>query len=685
MVVLDRHGHVTALNPEAEHFFGWAELELLGEPMSRLIPVRFHRLLDTELEIAGGCPAASSAPGTVSCFARHRDGSEFPVELTRRSFGNALESRSLLTVRDLTQWRRAQETRSRNNQQARDAIESIGDAVITTDAFSRISYLNPMAEHLTGWSSKEALGQALDTVLPLIAEASRLPVPNTAARCLKEGRSVDLEDGVLLLRRDGTEVPVGDSAAPIRDRTGVTIGAVLVIQDESEKRRVGHRLSYEASHDGLTGLINRREFERRLALVVAELSSVEAEHILLSLDLDRFKVVNDSCGHDAGDALLRSLGPLLSQQLRKHDTLARLGGDEFGILLANCPLVEAERIAENIRLELSRYRFEWAAQHFSIGVSIGLIRVTETHGEIGSVLRLADAACYQAKAGGGDRVYFDRAGEAKYDPSQVLTRPYTRLARAIDGGHFELYAQPIVALQPEIPDRPRYEILLRLPDGHGRVQKAADFLPQAARYNLLPAIDQWVVCQTIALLGRWRRENPGAVLPVMQINLSPSALADDSLVGIIEEQLAKHDLPPQAICFELAESAALANQSRTLRFLTGVRSAGCGIALEDFGGGLTSLAYLRTLPVDFLKIGGPFIGEIVEDPVFGSIVSAVNQIGRSLGITTIAKQVGSENALRLLRALGIGYAQGLALTPPMPLLDEEGQFSMPIHLLQQSA
>jgi diguanylate cyclase (GGDEF)-like protein/PAS domain S-box-containing protein len=676
MVVVDRNGQVTALNVAAERFFGWTEAELLGGPVSRFFPPRFHRLLGYP-EADGASPLLSANGGTISCFAQRRDGGEFPVELTRRQVGQGSEASYLVTLRDLTQRRRTQEARSRTNEQARATLESIGDAVITSDATGIITYLNPVAERLTGWSGGEALGQSLDAVLPLISEATRHPVPNTAARCLEEGRSIDLEEGVLLLRRDGTEVPIGDSAAPVRDRNGRTTGVVLVIQDESEKRRVGHRLSYEASHDALTGLINRREFERRLTRVVTDLVDSASEQVLLCLDLDRFKLINDTCGHDAGDEVLRRLSVLLSCHMRKRDTLARLGGDEFGVLLENCPLVEAERIAESIRAEVEGFRFEWAGKTFSIGASIGLIQVAAESGGMAAVLRVADAACYAAKEAGGNRIQLERLGSGSASMTRAMARRVTRLARAVDEGHFQLYAQAIIPLQAELPNRPRCEILLRLPDGQGHLQAAADFLPRAERCNLMPAIDRWVLRETIALLGRWQREDPGSELPVCSINLSPSALADDRLVPLVEQHLTKQGVPSDALCFELSETAALANLARTLEFISGLRSLGCGVALEDVGNGMTAFTYLKTLPVDFLKIGGHLIRGIVEDPVYASIVSAVNQIGRSLGILTIAKEVGSAATLEQVRMLGIGYAQGRALAFPTALTDSDGHLLKP--------
>ncbi|MES2305783.1 MAG: EAL domain-containing protein [Gemmatimonadota bacterium] len=684
LVVLDASGLVIALNAEAEHFFGWTEQQLFGEEMGRFIPDRFQRLLGADRREEGGWPPVSLAGESVNCFARRRDGSEFPVELSRRPLGQGPEARSLVMVRDLTQWRRAQESRSRNNEGAHSALEAIGDAVITTDESGSITYLNPVAERLTGWTGSEAIGQSLDAVLPLISEISRLPVPNTAVRCFAEGRAVELEEGLLLLRRDGTEVPVGDSAAPINDRNGVMTGVVMVIQDESEKRRVGHRLSYEASHDLLTGLLNRREFERRLTHTLAGLAQMDGEHALLCLDLDRFKAVNDSCGHDAGDALLRSLGPLLNGQLRKHDTLARIGGDEFGVLLENCEMAEAERIAESIRREFDNYHFEWAGNRFTIGVSIGMVPVTAGSGGIAGVLRLADAACYAAKEGGGNRIHRQPVLAEQASRLVGMDRQVTRLMRAIEEGQFELYGQSIVPLQPALKLARRYEILLRLPDGHGRMQKAADFLPQAERYRLMPAIDLWVIRRAIGLLREWRRQHTRSPLPVFSINLSASALADDSLIPTIVEELTRHDVAPGSLCFEVGERAALVNLSRTVRFFTNMRTTGCGMALEDFGTGVTSLTYLRTLPVDFLKIGGSFVNEVAGDPMYRSIVHAVTQIGRSVGIPTIAKQVGNENAVRVLQTLGVDYAQGRAFVPPVPLTDEAGNLVLPEMLVPEA-
>jgi diguanylate cyclase (GGDEF)-like protein/PAS domain S-box-containing protein len=681
-VILDALGKVVGVNRAVERLLGWTESELLGQPMNRLFPPRFHRILDTQ-PVTDELPKNHPSGTRVSLFARRRDGSEFPVEIIRSWLGAGSNSLFLVTIRDLTEWRRAQESLFREKEQAVITLESIGDAVITTDTTGRMTYLNPVAERLTGWRLTEALGLPAATILTFISETTREPVESMVGRCLEEGRAVDLAEGALLLRRDGTEVAIGDSAAPIRDRNGVTTGVVLVFHDVTEKRRVSRRLSHEAAHDALTALVNRKEFERRLTRVLADISDTNPEHALCYLDLDRFKVVNDSCGHEAGDELLRQIASLLSGHMRKRDTLARLGGDEFGVILENCPLDEAVEIAETVRRAMEEFRFVRGQQVFSVGISIGVVPITAGSGRMASVLRAADSACYIAKEAGGNRVFVDQPTEDDDFSSKAETRRIPHLAQALEEGRFHLYAQPIIPLAPESTARPRCEILLRLPDERGNLQPAASFLAQAERYNLMPAIDQWVVRRTIELVGKWHHDHRHCELPLCSINLSASSLDDESLVPRLREQLSRHRLPPKALCFEIAEAAALANFSQTVRFISEIRTAGCEVALDDFGNGVHSFAYLKALTVDFLKIGGHYVRGVVDDPVYGTIVSAVNQVGRLMGIATIAEEVDSEVVLERLRKLGIGYVQGHAVAVPEPLADTEGEVALPC--MQRSA
>jgi diguanylate cyclase (GGDEF)-like protein/PAS domain S-box-containing protein len=677
-IIVDPLGKVVAVNRAVERLLGWTEGDLMSQPMNRLFPPRFHRILDTPHLGTDESPATHPSGTRVSLFARRRDGSEFPVEVNRSALSAGADSPVLVMIRDLTEWRRAQESLFREKEQAVITLESIGEAVITTDTTGRMTYLNPVAERLTGWRITEALGLPAATILTVISETTREPVESMVGRCLQEGRAVDLADGVLLLRRDGTEVAIGDSAAPIRDRNGVTTGVVLVFHDVTEKRRVSRRLSHEAAHDALTALVNRKEFERRLSRVLTEVSDAGAgQYALCYLDLDRFKLVNDSCGHEAGDDLLRQIASLLSGHMRKRDTLARLGGDEFGAILENCPLDEALVLTETVRHAVEDFRFVWGDQVFSLGVSIGVVPITATSGRMASLLRAADAACYRAKEAGGNSVFVDQPSETSDVALETDTRRVPRLVQALDEGRFHLFAQPIVPLAPESTARPRCEILLRLPDERGNLQPATSFLPQAERHNLMPAIDQWVMRRTIELLGKWHHDHPHCEVPLCSINLSASSLDDVSLIPRLRELLSQHRLPPKALCFEIAEASALANFSQTVRFISEIRTTGCGVALDDFGSGVHSFAYLKALTVDFLKIGGHYVRGVVDDPVYGTIVAAVNQVGRLMGIATIAEEVDSEVILDRLRNLGVGYVQGHAVAVPEPLADTEGEVAFP--------
>ena len=677
MVIVDQRGSMVAVNREAERLFGWTDAELRGEPSSRFIAERFQRLYDALDESDDESCETAPKRAPVRIFARRRDGGEFPVEIHRRPLGPSEDALFLVTMRDLTEWRDVQESLFRQKEQAIVALASIAEAVITTDLAGRITFLNPTAERLTGWRTTEALGQPADTVLALITDATRQPMESISARCLREGRAVDLADGVLLLRRGGTEVPIGGSAAPLRDRHGATTGVVLVLHDVTERRRAARKLSHEATHDALTGLVARKEFEDRLARVLAEAAAGVVEHALCYLDLDRFKLVNDTCGHEAGDDLLRRISQLLSSRLRSRDTLARLGGDEFGVLLEYCSLTKAAEIAGKLERAIEEFRYVWGERSFSLGVSIGVVAITAASGRTADVLRAADEACYAAKDAGGNRVHVAQPEAAPGLQQQVESRRIMRLTRAVDEGHFQLYAQAIVPLAPEHPARPRCEILLRLPDEHGGVETADAFLPQAERHRLMPAIDRWVVRQTVAVLGQWHRDHPEFELPLCSINLSVSSLDDADLIPAVREYLTQHRLPPEALCFEIAEAAALGNFAQLVRLISEIRATGCGVGLDNFGNSLASFAHLKALSVDYVKIGGHYVRGVADDPVYGTLVRAVNEIGRIMGITTIAEEVESETILQKLRGLGVGYAQGHAVAPPAPLVDRDGQVTLP--------
>lgn len=682
MLIVDREANVLAENREARRLFGWGASEWIGTPMARCVPTRFHRVLDLWPQDVPAAAIASQdrSPAPVALLARRRDGTEFPAEIARTDLGPDFEGMELVTIRDLTSWRRAQDSLLREKEHARTTLDSIGDAVMTTDLAGRITYMNPVAERLTGWRNTQAIGEPVDIVLNLISDVNRQPMESPVVRCLREARSIDMPEGVLLLRRDGTEVAIGDSAAPILDRNGITTGVVLVYHDVSERRRTSRRLSHEATHDSLTGLTNRAEFERQLSRVLregADNPKEPVEHVLCCLDLDRFKAVNDTSGHEAGDALLKSIAALFGARMRKRDTLARLGGDEFGVLLEDCAVGEAEEIAEALRMAVQELRFQWGEKNFTLGVSIGLVPITTIGVHLTAALRSADAACYAAKEQGGNQVHVGQIAPMAGMVGRMQGRGAERLSDALANDRFVLMGQAIVPLQVEVPPRARCEILLRLPGERGGLETPDAFAAEAERAGLQPAIDQWVIRRTLRYLSHWQRSHPGTALPLCSIPLSLASLADEGLLPMLRAALQEQDVPAAALCFEVGERAAYGAFSETVRLIADLRALGCSVAIKDFGSSLSAFSHLKALSVDYLKISGHYVRGIPQDLVYRTIVQAVSELGAAMGIATIAEDVDSVEVVGKLRGMGARYVQGDAVSPMQPLEDLDGEVSLP--------
>lgn len=569
---------------------------------------------------------------------------------------------------DVTARKQADEALFRERERALVTLASIADAVIATDSRGIVEYLNPVAEQLTGWRSHEAKGEPLTRVFPLLHESSREPVETSAERVLDEQRAMGLTSHFTLVRRDGTEIAIDESASPLRDAEGRLTGVVIVFRDATPQRQMTRQLSHQATHDPLTGLVNRRELERRLARVVAGAHENGSTHGLCYLDLDRFKAVNDACGHAAGDALLRQLAATLRGELRTRDTLARLGGDEFAVLLEHCELEQARRIAEALRVAVHNFRFNWEGNTFSLGVSIGLVEITAASGSEADVLRAADAACYRAKYAGRNRIHVAAREDVTGPGAPVRTDWAARITRALEQSKFRLYVQPILPIaRPESPAL--WEIFLRLEDDEGVLLPAAAFLPAAERYNLMTVIDRWVVRQTIARLAGWCPSPEQAALPLCCINLGAGSLRDDALLGVIAEELSTNRLPAASLCFEINESAVLSDLAQAVAFCRGVRELGCRVALDDFAGGLSSLHYLKALPLDLLKLSASLTRGLDQDPLQSVVARAARQAAAVLGIPTIAKGADSPAAIEAVHSLAVEYAQGFALAPPRPIDD----------------
>ncbi len=552
-------------------------------------------------------------------------------------------------------------------------LHSIGDAVITTDSQARVEYLNPIAEGLTGWTDAEARGRHIRDVFQVLNGVTREAEPTPVEICLAEQRIVGLGRNTVLARRDGHESVVEDSAAPVRDREGNIVGTVMVFYDVTQMRNAPHLLSYHATHDPVTGLFNRREFERRLSELLASARAEGARHALCYIDLDQFKVVNDTCGHVAGDKLLRQIAYLFRKQARDNDTLARIGGDEFALLLERCPLSQAERIADDLRRAVKDFHFTWEDQAFELGTSIGLVPISPDSASADEVLSEADAACYAAKEKGRNRVQVYEPGDAELARRHGEMQWVSRIRRAIEEGRFVLFAQTIEPADPDVHKERCCEILLRLLDEDGEIVPPMAFMPAAERYNLMPAIDRWVVGQALQIFAAHIRDTDVADRVHFNINLSGATLGELDLMEFIRRQIASHRVPADRICFEITETAAIANLDQAVNFIKTMRGIGCRFALDDFGTGMSSFSYLKNLPVNLLKIGGGFIRNVVANPVDRAMVDAINRIGHVMGIATVAESVENAEILAAVRSLDIDYAQGFGIDRPHPLADWLGR------------
>ncbi|GAP38083.1 ammonium transporter [Piscinibacter sakaiensis] len=666
LVTFTREGLVTSLNPGAESLLGLAAADGLGQPLPEVLrragvaqPPDAQRLRSA----AGPLELRLLRPGA------RRTWYELNVS---EAVGADGEARYTATLRDTSERKQVEAELQRERDFAQVTLASIANGVITTDEAGMIQYINPVAATLTGWPAHQARGLPVTTVYRLVDAANQQELPHPVRAVLRHAQVMAHHEHALLRRRDGSSVPVHDTAAPIRSRDGFLIGAVLVFHDVTVTLNLARELSHQAAHDALTGVPNRREFERRLEELLAQTAA--APSAVCYLDLDQFKVVNDTCGHVAGDELLRQVTQLLRQGLRADDTLARLGGDEFGMILRNCPLDVAHQIAERAREAIADFRFAWEGKAFAIGVSIGIVQPTPGS-DLGTLLAAADAACYAAKEGGRNRVHVYQPDDREVLSQRGQMQWVARLQAALDEDRLRLYVQPVVPLQAEAGTLPHHEILVRLEED-GQIVLPGAFLPAAERYGLMPRIDQWVVNNTLAWLGdRLRRD--GRLDAVYAINLSGASLSDERFRQALRSTLEQQRLPPGALCFEITETAAVANLSKVVHFIEEVKALGCLFALDDFGSGLSSFAYLKNLPVDFLKIDGALVKDIAADPIDLAMVQAINSLGHVMGLRTIAEYVGSEAILTRLQDIGVDYGQGWHLGMPRPLEEDAQARRMP--------
>lgn len=583
----------------------------------------------------------------------------------------AREAANAINALQLQERQRSAEAQSyRADALARATLQSIADGVVTTDTEGRVEYLNLAAENLTGWTQAEAIGLPLQTVLQLVEGEAATPVADPVAHCLASVDSFSLPGPLHLVNRNGLrEFTVEVRVSAIRDAEQSPQGVVLVFHDTTELASLTHRLTYRASHDSLTGLVNRHEFEARLELALESVRHNEITHALCYMDLDRFKVVNDTCGHVAGDELLKQLAARMRASIREDDTLARLGGDEFGLLLEGCSLEQARGVAENLLQMVSDFHFVWQDKSFDVGISIGLVPISADCGSITDVLTAADSACYAAKGRGRHRIHVFEPDDLALQYQKGEMQWLQIIRRALESDGFELYLQTIQPLgeaaQSVGEGHYHAEVLLRLRAGEGEISAPDSFLPAAERYHLMPQVDRWVVSQSLSYLRACQDQGQNISL---SINLSGQSLCDEGFPAFVTEAVRISGVEPQRLCFEVTETAAISNLSHAVGLIAELKNMGCKFALDDFGSGLSSFNYLKNLPVDYLKIDGCFVKEMDVNPIDRAMVEAINEIGHLMGIQTVAEFVSRRAVLDALNEIGVDFAQGYFIATPQPLV-----------------
>ncbi len=570
------------------------------------------------------------------------------------------------TITDITERKQNEMSVFQEKERAQVTLQSIGDAVITTDADGKVDYLNPVAESLTGWNLEKAKGCSIEKVFHLINERNGETATNPVRRCLKQGEVVEVEQGTALISLNGNQYSIQDSAAPILDRNRDVIGVVVVFHDISKEKRLKRALSYQASHDSLTGLENRRQFEQRFTrLLEATEEGRQRYHVLLYIDLDQLKIINDSLGHAAGDRLIKQVSKIIKAKARDGDILARFSGDEYALLLVDCDLANGEEIAEKLRDEIFHTKFEWDDEAISISACIGLVAISPEEDSVAQLLSAADVACFAAKDGGRNQVRCYHNCDDSSDRHEEM-KWVSRIKLAREEDRFELFFQPIVTVDGKTEDA-HCELLLRMRDVGANLITPDIFIPAAERFNLMPTLDRWVINHVLKDVHPFVKERSEGTEITLAVNLSGTSLNNRGFLDYILDRFTQYDVPPHDICFEITETAAINNLSSVVHLIARLKNLGCRFSLDDFGSGLSSFAYLKTLPVDYLKIDGHFITNLATDHVDQSMVKAICEVGHTMGLKTVAERVEDGAVMGKLAGLGVDYAQGYHIARPRPI------------------
>lgn len=656
---------ITSWNPAAEQMFGYSADQMIGQSILKIYPP------DRYIEASAHFEKIHSGQdiSTFETVRLRKDGSTFAVSITvsplRDVHGKLMGLSKIL--RDISVEQQIRQALAYEHERLKVTMDSIGDAVITTDEYGMVQYLNPVAEDLTGWKQEEAAGRGFSEVFHIVNESTRELAVNPLETCLKENRIVALANHTLLLSRDGKEYGIEDSAAPIRDKSGKVLGMVLVFHDVTVQRKMAKEISFRASHDQLTGLLNRHEFETILETTLRNKRSREVLHALLYFDLDRFKVINDTCGHQAGDQVLKEITRLVSGLIRTEDAFARMGGDEFAILLKSCPIEMIDKIADQIRLAVSDYRYVYADQTFRLAVSIGIALIHEASHDLDkdALIQAADMACLSAKDAGRDRVHYH--SELAQTVQERISDAHwaARIEQAIDNDKFILYYQKIVPVDGD-EEGMHGEVLVRMRDEQGQlIVLPSAFMRAAERYQLVSRIDLWVIKNTLD----WLEEHAEFLEHTNQIaiNVSGQSLADPMFLSFVNDLIAHKKVNFNKLCFEITETAAINNLSSAVQFITAMKLHGIKFALDDFGSGVSSFGYLKSLNVDYLKIDGIFIRNLANDTIDRATVQCIVDMAKTIGKKTVAEWVDNPESENILRGMNVDFLQGFSKHKPESL------------------
>jgi diguanylate cyclase (GGDEF)-like protein/PAS domain S-box-containing protein len=668
-LVLIHRERIVFANRIASEPLGISSEQLVGRPVTDLIRPAYRNAVKKSIA-ARLARQGSSDPFEIQLINGGDRGTW--VEATSVLINYRGQQAILTVAQNITYRKRIEASLRRNKQQAQYTLESIGEGIVTSDTRGYIDYMNAAAEKLTGTKRDAAHGKRLGDIINLVDESDRRDLGDPVIRSLTDRRRISMGSRALMVSISGeTELSIEMTASPIKGPDGSIAGVVVIMHDVSERRGLAQQMSYQAAHDPLTGLINRREFERHLGDSLQTVRDQDTSHVLCYLDLDRFKVVNDTSGHIAGDNMLREVSALIRDEVRESDYVARLGGDEFGMLLIGCPLKKARQIADDVLRAIKDYRFTWQDRIFTIGISIGLVEIGGEGSSIPDILSAADSACYVAKQRGRGQVHVYSAKDEVTARQRGEIHWLGLLQAALKEDRFELYAQPVISVAGKAVAGPSVEVLLRMHDEQDGVVLPAQFVKAAERYQLMPKVDRWVVQATLAAVGQ------GVIrLPENRscgINLSGQTLGEPTFLEFVVDCLDHSQVDPSQICFEISEAAVMSDLEHAKRFIDVLHGMGCQFGLDDFGSGVGSFASVRDLAIDYLKIDGLYTCDLDFDSLNHQIVSAITHLSKTLGVKVIAEQVEAQEDFLALRELGVDFIQGFYVQEPRSL--QKGQLN----------